>query len=161
MIEGDVLYIDPPYNSRQYLPNYHLLETISKYDNPAIYGKTGLRPHKDFRSNYCIKSEVYNEFSSLIKNAKFKYIIVSYSSEGLMSELEIQQALIENGIESTYKLHRIHYRRYKHTKSNVKHNLDEFLFFIQKSLDESSTFFSSGIHFSRTKFLKLLISSIS
>jgi len=132
-IEGDVLYIDPPYNSRQYLPNYHLLETISKYDNPEIYGKTGLRPYKDVRSNYCIKSKVYNEFYNLIKNAKFKYIIVSYSSEGLMSESEIRQALTENGIESTYKLHRIPYRRYKHVKGNVKHILEEFLFFIQKS----------------------------
>ena len=35
-ISGDILYLDPPYNERQYLPNYHLLETIAKYDNPII-----------------------------------------------------------------------------------------------------------------------------
>ena len=45
-ISGDILYIDPPYNNRQYMPNYHLLETIAKYDYPKIYGKTGLRPYE-------------------------------------------------------------------------------------------------------------------
>jgi len=131
-IKGDILYIDPPYNSRQYLPNYHVLETISKYDNPKIYGKTGLRPYDEVKSKYCVKGKVLNEFSNLIKNANFKYIIVSYSSEGLMSEEEIKNVLIENGIKNTYKLKKIPYRRYKHTKGDVKHSLNEFLFFITK-----------------------------
>ena len=46
-ITGDILYIDPPYNSRQYLPNYHLLETIARYDNPKINGKTGIRDYNE------------------------------------------------------------------------------------------------------------------
>ena len=40
-VSGDILYLDPPYNHRQYATNYHLLETIAKYDNPKIHGKTG------------------------------------------------------------------------------------------------------------------------
>jgi adenine-specific DNA-methyltransferase len=32
----DVVYLDPPYNHRQYSGNYHILETIAKYDNPQI-----------------------------------------------------------------------------------------------------------------------------
>jgi len=131
-LKGDILYIDPPYNSRQYLPNYHVLETISKYDNPEIYGKTGLRPYNEVKSKYCVKGKVLDEFSKLIKNANFKYIIVSYSSEGLMSEEEITNVLTENGIKSTYMLKKIPYRRYKHTKGEVKHSLNEFLFFITK-----------------------------
>jgi len=131
-ISGDILYIDPPYNSRQYMPNYHLLETISKYDMPKIYGKTGLRPYSDVKSKYCVKLKVLQEFTELIENAKFKHIIVSYSSEGLMSEKNIKKVLIENGIESTYKLKCIPYRRYKHIKSDEKYNLNEFLFFITK-----------------------------
>ena len=43
-IECDILYIDPPYNARQYITNYHLLETIARYDNPSVYGKTGTTP---------------------------------------------------------------------------------------------------------------------
>ena len=42
-IEADIFYLDPPYNQRQYASNYHLLETIAKYDNPDIKGLTGLR----------------------------------------------------------------------------------------------------------------------
>lgn len=131
-IQGDILYIDPPYNARQYLPNYHVLETISKYDNPEIRGKTGLRPYSKVKSKYCIKNKVLAEFSDLIKNAKFKYIIVSYSSEGLMSEEEIKNVLLEYGIKETYKLEKIPYRRYKHIKGDVKHDLNEYLFFIAK-----------------------------
>ena len=41
-IQCDVLYLDPPYNTRQYITNYHLLETIARYDAPALHGKTGL-----------------------------------------------------------------------------------------------------------------------
>ena len=38
-VKGDILYLDPPYNSRQYSANYHLLETISRYENPVIKGE--------------------------------------------------------------------------------------------------------------------------
>jgi adenine-specific DNA-methyltransferase len=131
-IEGDILYIDPPYNARQYLPNYHLLETISRYDNPTLKGKTGLRPYDEAKSKYCALAKVLCEFRELIKNAKFKNIIVSYSSEGLMTENEIESVLKEYGIESTYKLYRMPYRRYKRTKGHVDHSLEEFLFYIQK-----------------------------
>jgi adenine-specific DNA-methyltransferase len=131
-IEGDILYVDPPYNERQYLPNYHVLETISKYDSPAIYGKTGLRPYEDVKSKYCVKSKVLGKFSNLIENAKFRYIIVSYSSEGLMTEDEIKKVLVTYGVKKSYKIKKIPYRRYKHIKSEVKHDLNEFLFFIAK-----------------------------
>lgn len=40
-VEGDILYLDPPYNARQYCSNYHVLETIARYDNPPLSGKTG------------------------------------------------------------------------------------------------------------------------
>ena len=132
-IKGDILYIDPPYNSRQYVPNYHILETIAKYDSPNIYGTTGLRPYKDVKSDYCIKNRVINVFQNLIQNAKFKYIIVSYSTEGLMSENEIKSILLSVGEKDTLKIKKIPYRRYKHTKSTVNHNLNELLFFIKKS----------------------------
>lgn len=131
-IKGDILYIDPPYNSRQYLPNYHVLETISKYDNPILYGKTGMRPYNDVKSKYCVKKHVVNEFNELIKNADFKYIIISYSSEGLMSEEEIRNILVANGKKDSYKIKRMPYRRYKHVKGKVDHSLHEFLFFIEK-----------------------------
>ena len=50
----EVVYIDPPYVSRGYHDNYHLLETISKYDYPVIRGKTGLRESNNTKSKFCI-----------------------------------------------------------------------------------------------------------
>ena len=133
-IEGDILYIDPPYNKRQYAPNYHILETISKYDNPEITGITGMRPYKNLKSKYCLVKEVVNTFSNLIENAKFKHIIFSYSTEGIMSIEEIENILKTHGKRHTYDLKKLPYRRYKHIAGNVKHDLHELLFYIEKEI---------------------------
>lgn len=87
------MYIDPPYNARQYLPNYHLLETIARYDEPQINGKTGIRTYAEEKSNYCIKSKVYHELEELISNAKFKHIVLNYNQEGILKKEEIEQIL--------------------------------------------------------------------
>jgi adenine-specific DNA-methyltransferase len=131
-ISGDILYIDPPYNQRQYAPNYHILETIARYDYPKIKGKTGLRPYEDIKSQYCIKNKVLDSFEDLIKNANFKHIIVSYSTEGIMSINEIENILKKYGNKNTFKLYKIPYRRYKHRPGNVKHNLHELIFYIKR-----------------------------
>ena len=98
-IEGDILYLDPPYNERQYSANYHLLNTIALYDNFIPKGKTGLRVYN--RSNYCKKSVVAKELEELVKNAKFKYIFISYNNEELMSEDEVKSIIEKYG---KYKL---------------------------------------------------------
>ena len=131
-ISGDILYIDPPYNSRQYLPNYHLLETIARYDEPEINGKTGIRTYDKEKSNYCIKSKVYDELDELISNAKFKHIIMSYNQDGLLKKEEIEQILEKYGDKNTYKLYQIPYKQYQNklTKKIEKHY--EYIFYIKK-----------------------------
>lgn len=55
----DILYIDPPYNERQYGPNYHLYETLVKNDTPEIHGKTGLRDwQNESKSDFCSKKNM-------------------------------------------------------------------------------------------------------
>lgn len=109
-VSGDILYLDPPYNARQYCTNYHLLETIAKYDNPIIYGKTGLREYADQRSVFCVKSKVEKAFAELIKNANFKYIFLSYNNEGLMSCDTVEKVMKKYG---KYKLFIQDHRRFK------------------------------------------------
>ena len=130
-ISGDILYIDPPYNKRQYSSNYHLLETVAKYDNPELKGVTGLRENET-KSNYCKKNVVLKSFEDLIKNANFKHIIISYSTEGLMGIDDIEKILCKYGTD--YKLYEIDYRRFKSRETNSKHKLKELMFYIRKDV---------------------------
>lgn len=96
-VEGDILYLDPPYNQRQYATNYHILETVAKYDNPIIHGKTGLREYKNQKSLYCSRLSVKKAFKDLILNAKTKYIFLSYNNEGLMTTSDIKEIMSMRG----------------------------------------------------------------
>lgn len=113
-VSGDILYLDPPYNARQYSSNYHLLETVARYDSPTVYGKTGLRDGTLQRSKYSSKRTVTSEFEDIIKNAKFKVIILSYNNEGLMSIDIIREIMSKYG---KYSLHEKQYRRFKADKT--------------------------------------------
>lgn len=96
-IKGDILYLDPPYNHRQYATNYHLLETIAKYDNPKIHGKTGLRDYQNQKSLYCSKPQVKKAFRDLVLKARVKYIFLSYNNEGLMTLDDIREIMSLRG----------------------------------------------------------------
>lgn len=109
-IKGDILYLDPPYNARQYCTNYHLLETIARYDSPEIYGKTGLREYSAQKSVFCNKNKVTQAFGELIKNANFKYIFLSYNNEGLMSFDTIEKIMKKYG---KYRVYMQEHKRFK------------------------------------------------
>lgn len=130
-VSGDILYLDPPYNARQYGANYHLLNTIALYDNPCLKGKTGLREYT--RSKYCSKSTVISEFENLIKNSDFQYIFLSYNNEGLMSVSQIGQIMEKYG---RYDVVEKNYQRFKADKSsNRNHKADstfEYLHILEK-----------------------------
>jgi adenine-specific DNA-methyltransferase len=131
-IKGDILYLDPPYNARQYGSNYHLLNTIAKYDTFTPKGKTGLRAY--YRSSYCKKNEVKKSFEELIKNANFKYIFLSYNNEGLMAENEVSTIMSKYG---KYSLKTINYQRFKADKTqNRNHKATstvEYLHILEKN----------------------------
>jgi adenine-specific DNA-methyltransferase len=131
-ISGDILYLDPPYNQRQYSANYHLLNTISKYEPFTPKGKTGLPEYN--RSSYCKKSEVKRSFEELIKNADFKYIFLSYNNEGLMSKEDVKSIMQKYG---KYDLKIKEYQRFKADKTeNRTHKADgtfEYLHILEKN----------------------------
>lgn len=107
-IECDILYLDPPYNHRQYGANYHVLETIAAYDSPVLTGVTGMRDYK--RSLYCQAGAVKEAFEQLIKTANTKHILVSYNDEGLMSLDDVHKILSLRGEPTTFKTD---YNRFK------------------------------------------------
>lgn len=135
IIEGDILYIDPPYNTRQYISNYHVLETIALYDNPVLKGITGTRDQTKSNSKFSSKKLVIQAFENLISAAKFKNIIVSYSSQGIMSKETITNILLKYGDSSSFKFKSIPYRKYK-SKIITDSNVQEYLFYIRKNTND-------------------------
>lgn len=132
-ISGDILYMDPPYNSRQYLSNYHVLETAAKYDFPEVKGVTGQRKNDDNKSDFCMKQKALQSFENLIKNAKFKHLILSYSTDGLMDIVDIENIMKKYGKKETFEIIDIPYRRYKSSSnSKLKGKLSELLIYIEK-----------------------------
>lgn len=128
-IKGDILYLDPPYNSRQYGANYHLLNTIAEYKKFVPKGKTGLREYN--KSLYCSTNTVEDEFDELIKKAKFKYIFLSYNNEGLMSFDKIERIMSKYG---QYNYVSTNYQRFK-ADSNRNNKCDstiEYLHILEK-----------------------------
>ena len=78
----DVLYMDPPYNHRQYCANYHVLETLARYDDPDLKGVTGLRSYDDQKSDFCMKRQALPAFDEMVKKSSARYVFLSYNSEG-------------------------------------------------------------------------------
>lgn len=101
-LECDIVYIDPPYNSRQYSRFYHVLENIACWEKPILYGEA-LKPEPQNMSEYC-RSNAPATFKDLIDALKCKYIVVSYNntynSKSSSSKNKITLEEIRNILES-------------------------------------------------------------
>lgn len=78
-ITADVVYIDPPYNSRQYCDAYHLIENIARWEKPEVFGVAKKMDRTALKSKYCTRSAP-EAFNDLINNLNAKYIVVSYNN---------------------------------------------------------------------------------
>jgi len=114
-IECDVLYIDPPYNSRQYANMYHVLENLALWQKPEVKGVAKKFDTIHLKSGYNQKNAI-DFFEDLILNAKTKYILLSYNNMGnkghsrsnaRMSDEDILRVLSQRGkveiFEKEYK----------------------------------------------------------
>lgn len=113
---ADIIYMDPPYNTRQYSSNYHLLETMALYDNPILHGKTGMRDYDNQKSPFSSKTKVKKFFSQIIENIdkeKTKYIVMSYNNEGILPEQDIIEIMGKYGEVIKEE---IDYKRYRSDK---------------------------------------------
>jgi len=125
----DIVYLDPPYNERQYSSNYHPLNYIAQYSNKLeLYGKTGLI--KDYnKSKYCQKSNAFEMLSNLITNLKTKHILLSYNNEGIMDIEQIKLLLLKQGKVILYKKV---YKKFKSNTTQEDKNVFELLFHCEK-----------------------------
>ena len=132
-VTADICYIDPPYNTRQYSSNYHLLETIARYD-PILKGKAGIREDNSERNSlFSSKSKAKQSLEQLLLDCQCPHIFISYNSDGILSKDEITELLLNIGIKNTYDCKVINYASYQ-SKIVKKRTVDEYLFYIQKAI---------------------------
>lgn len=131
-VSGDIIYIDPPYTKNQYSVQYHLLETIAKYDDPVLSGKTGARDMSAQSSVFSKTWAAHDAFQKLIAESNFRHILVSYSSDGIMSKEYIESVLKRYGKPETYEFKKFSYKQYKNSKSAERQSHFEYLFYIEK-----------------------------
>lgn len=137
-IKADVVYIDPPYNSRQYSRFYHVLETLTKWDKPKLHG-VALKPKEENMSDYCrVNAKI--RFSELVRDLNTKYLVVSYnntyesksnSSRNKITLEELEYILKSKG---KTKIFAKDYRHFNAGNTNFK-NHKEYLF-VTKVLHE-------------------------
>jgi len=120
----DILYLDPPYNSRQYASNYFLLELIAEgwfgESVPEIYGHTGMRPYDHQKSFFSMKREATNALERIIKKAKAKYILLSYNNEGIIPSEDVKAILHSRGKVKVNTFNHKRYRSINQDGSNSK-----------------------------------------
>jgi len=130
----DIVYLDPPYNERQYGSNYHPLNYIARYDiNIETYGKTGLIKNYN-KSNYCYKNKAIEDFTELIDNLCTKYILVSYNNEGIIPQEDFIKILCRKGNVTLYK---IKYKKFKSSDKQEDCTTYEYLYKCVVKMDDS------------------------
>ncbi len=124
-IYADLVYIDPPYNSRQYCDAYHLLENVARWDKPAVYGIARKMDRTGLKSDYCTNSAA-KAFEDLIESVSARYILLSYNnmaekgndrSNAKISDEDIFRIL---GKKGTVKVFSEDYKAFTAGKSNIK-----------------------------------------
>lgn len=131
-VSADIAYIDTPYNSRQYAANYHLLENIARNNKPELKGKTKVFPWQQLKSAYCSKKTAFDAFNQLISDLQAHHIIVSYNTDGILTEDEIISVLQQYDMNHQVEITRIPFRKYVSKNKPDSRTVEELIFYIQK-----------------------------
>lgn len=132
-IEADLLYLDPPYNSRQYSDTYHLLENLVTWKRPEVFGKAAKMNRDHLKSKYCLKSAP-EAFKDLINHARCKFIFMSYNNTGTARDHRSNGRITKEQIISTLKergkvaVFEQEYKEFTAGKSYKRANHKEILF---------------------------------
>lgn len=111
---ADVVYIDPPYNQHSYLGNYHIWESLVKWDKPDVYGVACKRVDcRTRRSDFNSRIRCARAMRQLLKSVRSAVIVVSFSDEGYLSREEMESMLRDIGGEGADLTTRVFdYKRY-------------------------------------------------
>ncbi|HHT67143.1 MAG TPA: DNA adenine methylase [Erysipelotrichaceae bacterium] len=131
-VDCDILYLDPPYTKNKYSVQYHLLETLIRNDNPPLKGITGTRDLSFVSDAWSSKYKVDVEFEYVVAKTKARHIVLSYSSDGIMTKEYITNVLRRYGKPETLTIKEIPYKKYRNHKTFSEDKHFEYIFYIEK-----------------------------
>jgi adenine-specific DNA-methyltransferase len=118
----ELVYIDPPYNARQYAGYYHVPEIIARgwFDStPVLRGKTGLVGGAEQQSDWCSARKAGAALAALLSATQARHALVSYNSEGLLSERDLRETLASASKSGTVRRFSRGYRRYRSDSDRI------------------------------------------
>jgi adenine-specific DNA-methyltransferase len=118
----ELLYLDPPYNARQYPGYYHIPELLATgwFAEPVeTRGKTGLISDREKRSDWSSSRRCEAAFEELLATARCRHVVMSYNEEGLIRGETIERLMKQYGIRETYRRYERRYRRYRSDTDGV------------------------------------------
>ena len=136
--KAELVYLDPPYNERQYSKNYFPLNVIAKQpkqedDTFFLKGKTGI-PSDCFLSPFCKKGAIVEKaFDTLFQKLDASWIFLSYNSESTVPKDTLLQIMGKYGKASVIERD---YKRFKSFDYNKDVPIKEYLFCLEKIRDE-------------------------
>ncbi len=98
-LSADVGYLDPPYNRHRYRNNYHVWETLVRWDRPATYGI--VRKRDDCRgpaSPFNARRGIHEALSGVIEHLDCPSLVISFNDEGFLSRTELEAMLSRRGV---------------------------------------------------------------
>ncbi len=97
-LAADVAYIDPPYNQHSYLGNYHVWETLVRWDRPEVYGVACKRVDcRERRSVFNSRPRFRDALAQIVASVQARVLIVSFSDEGFLAREELEALLETRG----------------------------------------------------------------
>jgi adenine-specific DNA-methyltransferase len=94
----DVAYLDPPYNQHRYLGNYHVWETLVRWDEPETYGVACKRVDcRDYHSPFNSRTRFRGAMERVVRALRCRYLVVSFSDEGFLHRDDLGRLLGEAG----------------------------------------------------------------
>lgn len=98
ILSADLAYLDPPYNQHKYLGNYHIWESLVRWDKPDVYGVANKRVDvKERKSAFNSKPRALKMMEEVVNNIDARYLVVSFSDEGYISRNDMVAILSNRG----------------------------------------------------------------
>lgn len=121
----DILYLDPPYNERNYASYYHLPETIARGKTPKIHGMSGIPNCSNITSEFNKPEQAQKSLETLLEKAQFQLLVFHYADNGIIAPKKLRKIFKQYG-----KLEEFIVRSKGYTTTHSKRTVNHRLYFV-------------------------------